>query len=184
MAWIDCCDHRQKRGWQTTFAKIIAGLKRPAGGVVRIGGQILHAARRRRYYWYSANDTGTQFFTGSVTEELLLGLTITDDLLEHARVLLQQFGLYACRDKHPATLSGGQKQRLSIACGLLSGREILLFDEPTSGLDGGNMRRIASAFSAAGKQGKTVLVVTHDRELIRRCCGFCLTLDVYAKPGF
>ena len=42
------------------------------------------------------------------------------------------------KDAHPAILSGGQKQRLSIACGLLSGRELLLLDEPTSGLDGGN----------------------------------------------
>ncbi len=163
---------------KTTLAKIIAGLERPAGGVLRIGGEILRPAGRRRHCWYGANDTGTQFFTGSVTGELLAGLAITDDLLEHARVLLKHFGLYGCRDQHPATLSGGQKQRLSIACGLLSGREILLFDEPTSGLDGGNMRCIASAFSSAGEQGKTVLIVTHDRELIDRCCSFCLDLDL------
>lgn len=119
---------------------------------------------------YSANDTGTQFFTNSVSEELLLGLPRTQAVLDRARALLRRFALYAYKDAHPAILSGGQKQRLAIACGLISGREILLLDEPTSGLDGGNMRIIADALRAEADHGKTVLVITHDGELIRACC--------------
>ena len=92
--------------------------------------------------------------------------------IERARNLLKKLDLYAYKDAHPAILSGGQKQRLSIACGLLSDREILLFDEPTSGLDGGNMRKIASALEDAAAEGKAVLVITHDEELIQACCSF------------
>ena len=103
---------------------------------------------------------------------MLLGVSRTEERLEKARNLLKKFGLYPYKDAHPAILSGGQKQRLSIACGLLSGREILLFDEPTSGLDGGNMRKIASSLAEAAAEGKTILVITHDEELIQACCDF------------
>ena len=66
-------------------------------------------------------------------------------------------------------VSGGQKQRLSIVCGFMSGREVLVFDEPTSGLDGENMRIVASAFWQAAADGKAVLVITHDTELVNLC---------------
>jgi energy-coupling factor transport system ATP-binding protein len=48
------------------------------------------------------------------------------------------------KSRHPVTLSGGQKQRLSVACGLFSDRETLIFDEPTSGLDGDNLHIISN----------------------------------------
>ena len=126
--------------------------------------------------WYSSNDTGTQFFTNSVTEELLLYSDYAPERLERARTLLKKLGLYAYKDTHPAALSGGQKQRLSIACGILSDRGILIFDEPTSGLDGGNMGIVADVFRTEAEAGKTILVITHDRELMHRCCDDVVTL--------
>lgn len=157
---------------KTTLAKIVAGLERPSSGRICMEGRPIGMRRRRERCWYSANDTGTQFFTNSVTEELLLQLPRTEAVLKRAGELLKSFGLYGYKDAHPAVLSGGQKQRLSIACGLLSDREILLFDEPTSGLDGGNMRRIAAALRQAAQEGRTVLIVTHDEELIQSCRAF------------
>lgn len=157
---------------KTTLAKIVAGLERPSKGSIFFHNRKASPARRRNICWYSSNDIGTQFFTNSVTEELLLGVPRTEERLEKARNLLKKFGLYPYKDVHPAVLSGGQKQRLSIACGLLSGRELLLLDEPTSGLDGGNMRKIASALAEAAAEGKTILVITHDEELVEDCCDF------------
>lgn len=151
---------------------VLAGLQKQSGGEIYIGGKKLPAGKRRKVVWYSSNDTGTQFFTTSVTEELLLHSDASSGRLEHARTLLKTLGLYAYKDTHPAALSGGQKQRLSIACGLLSGREILLFDEPTSGLDGGNMRKIAAVLTVAAAEGKTIGVITHDKELMQACCDF------------
>lgn len=157
---------------KTTLAKIVAGLERPSKGGIFLHSRKSGPAKRRKSCWYSSNNTGAQFFTNSVTEELLLGVSRTEERLEKARNLLKKFALYPYKDAHPAILSGGQKQRLSIACGLLSGREILLFDEPTSGLDGGNMRKIASSLAEAAAEGKTILVITHDEELIQACCDF------------
>lgn len=157
---------------KTTLAMVLAGLQKQSSGEIYIGGKKLSAGKRRKAVWYSSNDTGTQFFTTSATEELLLHSDYSPERLERARALLKTLGLYAYKDVHPAALSGGQKQRLSIACGLLSDREILLFDEPTSGLDGGNMRKIAAVLTEAATAGKTILVITHDKEFMQACCDF------------
>ena len=155
---------------KTSLALTVSGLWRESSGFVEINGRRPATRRRRSLIWYSSNDTGTQFFTDRVTQELLLNSPQTRERLNHAQTLLGNLGLYPYKDAHPATLSGGQKQRLSIACGILSGREILIFDEPTSGLDAGNMRTIAEALKAEANKGKTILVITHDHELMRHCC--------------
>lgn len=155
---------------KTTFAKILCGLRRESGGSVLFSGKRLPPGRRRERVFYSANDTNTQFFTPSVEEEVLLLLPRREKELERARETLRRLGLYGYRTRHPATLSGGQKQRLSLACGVLSGRELLIFDEPTSGLDGGNMRIISDMLKQEAENGKTVLVITHDAELMEACC--------------
>ena len=108
--------------------------------------------------------------TASVAEELLLNTRLTEESKSNARILLKEFGLYEYRDAHPSALSGGQKQRLAIACAIFSGRRILILDEPTSGLDGQNMRLIAERLKSEARNGRTVLVITHDRELIESCC--------------
>ena len=108
--------------------------------------------------------------TVSVAEELLLNTRLTEESKINARILLKEFGLYEYRDAHPSALSGGQKQRLAIVCAIFSGRRILILDEPTSGLDGQNMRLIAERLKSEARNGRTILVITHDRELIESCC--------------
>ena len=66
---------------------------------------------------------------------------------------------------------------LFIACAIFSDRRILIFDEPTSGLDGKNMRLIAEKLKSEARRGRTILVITHDKELIESCC------DRIAKIG-
>lgn len=155
---------------KTTLAKILCGLRRESGGSVLFSGEKIPPRKRRERVFYSANDTNTQFFTPSVEEEVLLLLPRREENLERARETLRQLGLFEHRTRHPATLSGGQKQRLSLACAVLSGREILIFDEPTSGLDGGNMKIISGVLGQQAGDGKTVLVITHDPELMEACC--------------
>lgn len=155
---------------KTTLALVLSGLYKQSSGKILLHGKKVSRSARRKSIWYCANDTGTQFFTDSVSEELLLNAKKTDELLRKAREILKRMGLSDYKDAHPATLSGGQKQRLAIACGLLSEREILIFDEPTSGLDGKNMMLIASELKCAAENGKAVIVITHDGELMEACC--------------
>ena len=116
-------------------------------------------------------DTGNQFFTESVLDEVLISLPKgTPDEKEQAVQILKDLDLDAFVDRHPQSLSGGQKQRLAIACAIASGREILLLDEPTSGLDYAHMEETAQLMKNLQKRGTTILVVTHDSELIHSCC--------------
>ncbi|MFI3202165.1 MAG: ABC transporter ATP-binding protein [Eubacteriales bacterium] len=155
---------------KTTLAKIVNGIRKESSGTVKIQGKTISKRNRCKQVWYASNDTNTQFFTNSLTEELLLLTKQTTDNIERARALLKEMGLYEYKDCHPQTLSGGQKQRLSIACGIFSDRPILIFDEPTSGLDGKNLNIIAELFTKVASQGKVVLVITHDRELMNATC--------------
>ncbi|UTC96374.1 energy-coupling factor ABC transporter ATP-binding protein [Treponema denticola] len=166
---------------KTTLGLILSGLNKESGGTVFLNEKKCGLRARRKAVWYSANDTGTQFFTESVSEEILLSMMNTPDKLERARNVLQTMGLYDLKDVHPATLSGGQKQRLSVACALLSGRSILIFDEPTSGLDGYHADILAKAFLDAAACGKTIIVITHDFELIAACCSFEIMLEGEAQ---
>ena len=137
---------------------------------ILIDGKKARAAVRRREIYYCGNDMSTQFFTASVAEGLLLNTGLTDKNKDRTRYLLKEFGIYEYRDAHPSALSGGQKQRLAIACAVFSGRGILILDEPTSGLDGQNMRLIAERLKSEARNGRTILVITHDRKLIESCC--------------
>ena len=160
----------QNGAGKTTLAQILCGLARQTRGHILIDGKKARAAVRRREIYYCGNDTSTQFFTASVAEELLLNTELTEESKDRAIHLLKEFGLYEYRDAHPSTLSGGQKQRLAIACAVFSGRGILILDEPTSGLDGQNMRLVAKRLKSEARNGRTILVITHDRELIESCC--------------
>lgn len=160
----------QNGAGKTTLAQILCGLARQTRGHILIDGKKARAAVRRREIYYCGNDTSTQFFTASVAEELLLNTELTEESKDRARHLLKEFGLYEYRDAHPSSLSGGQKQRLAIACAIFSGRRILILDEPTSGLDGQNMRLVAERLKIEARSGRTILMITHDRELIESCC--------------
>jgi energy-coupling factor transport system ATP-binding protein len=120
-------------------------------------------------------DVDHQLFTDSVLEEVLISLPEENEA--KAREILRSLDLEDYADRHPMSLSGGQKQRVAIACAAASGRDILLFDEPTSGLDYEHTRQTAELLRQLREQGRTVLVVTHDSELIEACCTNIIRLE-------
>lgn len=80
-------------------------------------------------------------------------------------------------DIHPMALSGGQKQRVAIASGIAAEKETILMDEPTSGLDYVHMKQVAEVLQMLKRSGKTVLMITHDFELIVCCADHVLHLE-------
>ena len=161
---------------KTTLALAISGFLRVQQGFLYIGEKKCTRSERTKRIYYCSNDMGTQLFTGNVSEELLLNTQHNAEKTEEIREILKRLGLYDYKDAHPQSLSGGQKQRLAVACALISEKDILILDEPTSGLDGKNMLLIAEELKRAVKKGKTILVITHDEELIAVCCDYRLNL--------
>ena len=149
----------------------LCGLEKRFSGTLEYKGRNYGNRDRQKLCYLVMQDTGNQLFTESVLEEVLISLPKnTENTEERAAEILGLLDLGEYPDRHPQSLSGGQKQRLAIACVLASGREILLLDEPTSGLDHGHMIETAEMLKKLRDMGATILVVTHDTELIRHCC--------------
>jgi putative ABC transport system ATP-binding protein len=88
--------------------------------------------------------------------------------LDRALGLLERVGLRDRWDHTPGRLSGGERQRLAIARALVNDPPLVLADEPTGNLDHETGGSILDLFEAIVREGKTVVVVTHDQEVARR----------------
>ena len=155
---------------KTTLAKVVCGLLKEKNGELYINSKKCSRRERQKRIWFVMHDSNAQLFGESVADELLLMTRRSEKDIENARYLLKELGLYKYKDRHPTTLSGGQKQRLSIAAAMMHNADILILDEPTSGLDAENMKRVAQCLRIIAAKGKTILVITHDHELVRESC--------------
>ena len=88
--------------------------------------------------------------------------------VDRAKQLAEVFGLTNEINKMPNQLSGGQQQRVAIARALINDADIILADEPTGNLDSENARHVIDLLMELNQQGKTVVLITHDREIAKR----------------
>ena len=117
-----------------------------------------------------------QFFTNSVLHELQYGHVVTPEFEAKTETLLKSMDMWDCRDRHPFSLSGGQMQRLTLMMAYLSDKTIVILDEPTAGQDAESLERCAELICEMRKE-KTVLIITHDLELIADACDYCIGLS-------
>ena len=153
---------------KTTLLNCLCGLGRRSKGSLLYNGKNYNRRQRQKLIFLVMQDVNHQLFTESVLDEVLISQVEENE--DEARRILATLDLEAFADRHPQSLSGGQKQRVAVASAIASGRDIMLFDEPTSGLDYTHMLQIGEILRNLKDQGKTVIVVTHDRELIKECC--------------
>ena len=96
-------------------------------------------------------------------------LNKTDEEAEKTALeYLDKVGLLEKKDEYPNNLSGGQKQRVAIARALCMNPDIMLFDEPTSALDPEMIKEVLEVMKDLGKQGMTMVVVTHEMGFARK----------------
>lgn len=153
---------------KSTFLRCLCGMERRCKAKLKVGDEIWNNKKRRRNIYMVMQDVNHQLFTDSVLEEVMISQETPDK--EEALKILEALDLSEFAEKHPLALSGGQKQRVAVASAVASGRNIILFDEPTSGLDYHHMVQVSELLKQLQQSGKTVLIVTHDIELIKIVC--------------
>ena len=161
---------------KTTLGKLIAGLYRSSGGVISLFGKAQKPKQLQKQVLFIMQEAEFQFFTNSVLHELQYGHKITAEFEKKTETLLKSMDMWECRDRHPFSLSGGQMQRLTLMMAYLSDKPIIILDEPTAGQDAESLKRCAKLIREMGKE-KTVLIITHDLELIADACNRCIGLS-------
>lgn len=164
---------------KTTFMRLINNLEKADEGTIELGGITLRDEKRgysnskvQREY---QNNLGMVFqnyelfphFTvmeNLIEAPLAQKLGSTAELQQKAINLLEDMGLQQKADVYPSTLSGGQKQRVAIARSMMLDPQIICFDEPTSALDRRTADLIGNLIQKIARQGKGILIVTHDME--------------------
>ncbi|MEO8552932.1 MAG: ABC transporter ATP-binding protein [Kofleriaceae bacterium] len=163
---------------KSTLVHLIAGLDRPSSGSVRVAGTLLAELPESKLAAWRGRHVGVvfQFFqllpTLTVLENILLPIDLCGTLpapraRERARALLDQVGIADQADKLPSALSGGQQQRAAIARALANDPPVVLADEPTGNLDSQTAEAILALLGALAKAGKTIITVTHERDIAR-----------------
>ena len=88
-----------------------------------------------------------------------------DQKVKRAEELLEKVGMGHRMEHHPNELSGGERQRVAIARALINDPPIILADEPTGNLDSETGSEIIELFKALNTQGKTIILVTHEKDI-------------------
>ena len=161
---------------KTTLGKLIAGLYRPSGGQIALFGRAQRPKQLQKQVLFILQEAEFQFFTSSVLHELQYGHAVTPEFEAKAEALLKRMDMWDCRDRHPFSLSGGQMQRLALMTAYLSDKPLVVLDEPTAGQDAESLARCAALIRDMRKE-KTVLIITHDLELIAAACDRCIGLS-------
>ncbi len=161
---------------KTTLMNIMGCLDRPSEGVVRIGGREIQNYPENKLTEIRKRTIGfvfQQFFlipTLTVLQNVMLpGLFAGNTTRSRAIDLLEQVGLNHRMNHLPDQLSGGEMQRVAIARSLINAPQILLADEPTGNLDSHNAETIMSMFEHLNRTGLTIVMVTHNADIVKRC---------------
>lgn len=163
---------------KTTLLMVTAGLEKATSGRVTVAGQDYSGRSEDELAKLRAGTIGIVFQsfhlvpTMTALENVALPLEFLDreDALEKARIALHDVKLEHRLDHFPAQLSGGEQQRVALARALSAGPKIILADEPTGNLDSRTGAAVMDLlFDLRKRYGATLLLITHDEKLARKC---------------
>ncbi len=171
---------------KSTLLRCINALEPIQGGEILLGGEVidrspagLPALRRRIGMVFQSYEL---FPHMTVMENILLAPCKAlgakkEDAKAEAETLLRRVGLWEKRDSYPRELSGGQKQRVAIVRALCMHPEVLLFDEVTAALDPEMVREVLDVVLDLAREGKTMIIVTHEMQFARAIADRVLFLE-------
>ncbi len=164
---------------KTTLVNMISGVDHLTAGEVWLNGTAVHQMNESQLALWRGRNLGVVY----QSFHLLPGLSLLENVLlpidfcglyrprqsrEWALELLREVGLEEHARKLPAQISGGQQQRVAIARALANDPPVIVADEPTGRLDSLTAELIFDIFQSLVKRGKTIVMVTHDHNLVQR----------------
>lgn len=166
-------------GGKSTLQKILAGLVFGEGKFLAYGKEITARAMRdksfaaayRRKIGFVFQNSDVQLFCATVLDEIMFGPLAMgmryQDALQRTHELLDFVGISFLAERMPHHLSGGEKKKVAIAAVLAVNPDVLILDEPTNGLDPKTQRWMITTLNALHKSGKTLIIATHNLDLVR-----------------
>ncbi len=171
---------------KTTLIRMILGLEAPTSGSIFFAGKNvneidsvdLQKIRRRIggiYQDYKLLPTKTVY--ENVAYIMEVEGRANEEIIRDVPKVLEAIGLTEKLNNFPSELSGGEQQRLAIARALVNYPDVIIADEPTGNLDPYNTYEVISLLEKIHKSGKTVILSTHDREIINKLCKRVITIE-------
>jgi putative ABC transport system ATP-binding protein len=163
---------------KSTLINVLTGIDSPSSGEVNVASTAVHNLGEEELAKWRGKNVGVifQFFqllpTLTVAENVMLPMDFCNtfppsERRPRAMALLEKMGIAGQADKLPSDLSGGQQQRAAIARALANDPPLLVADEPTGNLDSRTSEDVVLFFSSLVSEGKTVVMVTHERDMTR-----------------
>lgn len=176
---------------KSTLLNILGFMDRPSAGKYILNGKATERLSSKEYSRYRNKMVSFIFQDYNLLEDYTVYDNVELPLLyrkisskEKKSLIMSTLEKLDIRDKYAAKvsrLSGGQRQRVAIARALVTGSEIILADEPTGALDQERGKEIMSILTELNKEGKTIIVVTHDKGVAALCSKTVHIIDGYIK---
>ena len=162
---------------KSTIIKLITGELKPTSGTVHVNGYSLERIRKRELP-FMRRTVGVVFQDFRLIQDMTVYENVAfamrvigareKEIRERVPYVLELVGLETKSRRHPKELSGGEQQRLAIARALVNNPSTIIADEPTGNLDPARSLEIMSLLQEINNLGTTMLVVTHEKDLVQR----------------
>ena len=171
---------------KSTIIKLITGELKPTSGTVHVNGYSLERIRKREVP-YLRRTVGVVFQDYRLIEKMTVYENVAfamrvvgakeSEIKERVPYVLELVGLESKMNRHPNEMSGGEQQRLAIARALVNNPSTIIADEPTGNLDPARSLEIMMLLERINQLGTTVLVVTHEKDLVNKFQKRVITLE-------
>lgn len=162
---------------KSTILQICAGLMKPSNGTVLLDGNDLYAMNTDKLADFRLNHISYIFQNFNLLQmltareniaipSLLNNIKVNDRVLEN---ITDSLGITDRLDHFPNELSGGEQQRVAIARALINNPQCIFADEPTGNLDEHTTKDVMELFCKLNRDGRTIMIVTHDSEVAKYC---------------